>query len=70
MKDDLPESFKNLMNPPSDSETQSECEQKNPLGHLNQTLTEENLKTFEEWKRFDEAQDNFCELDGKTRLNG
>lgn len=47
-------------------EKSSECEQSNPLGHLNETLTDENLKTFEEWKKYDEAQDNFCEPDGKT----
>jgi hypothetical protein len=31
---------------------------------LNKTLSEENLKTFEEWNKYDESQDNFCELDG------
>lgn len=43
--------------------TQEDCEQANPLGHINKTVTDENLKTFEDWKRFDDVQDNFCELD-------
>ncbi len=43
--------------------TQEDCEQANPLGHINKTVTDENLKTFEDWKRFDDAQDNFCEPD-------
>ena len=43
----------------------SDCEQSNPLGHLNNTLTEAQLKVFEDWKNFDDAQDNFCEPDGK-----
>ena len=44
------------------------CEQSNPLGHINLTLTDENLKTFEEWKKYDDAQDNFCELEGSLQL--
>jgi hypothetical protein len=40
------------------------CEQLNPMGHLNDTITDENLKTFEAWKEYDDAQDNFCEPDG------
>jgi hypothetical protein len=40
------------------------CEQANPLGQINETITDEHIKTFEEWNKFDEAQDNFCEPDG------
>ncbi len=42
----------------------SNCEQSNPMGHLNDTITDENLKIFETWKEYDDAQDNFCEPDG------
>ena len=41
-----------------------ECEQGNPLGHINTTLTDDNLKTFEDWRKFDDAQDNFCDPEG------
>jgi hypothetical protein len=34
---------------------------------LNETISEENLKTFEEWRKYDDAQDNFCDPDG-TKL--
>ena len=40
------------------------CEQGNPLGHINTTLTDDNLKTFEDWRKFDDAQDNFCDPEG------
>ena len=46
----------------------TDCEQSNPLGHINKTVTDENLKTFEDWRKFDDAQDNFCELDGMQRV--
>lgn len=42
----------------------ADCEQLNPLGHLNESLTEENLRIFEEWRNYDDSQDNFCEPDG------
>jgi hypothetical protein len=41
-----------------------DCEQLNPLGHLNESITEENLRIFEEWRNYDDSQDNFCEPDG------
>jgi hypothetical protein len=43
------------------------CEQANPLGHVNNTqITEEDLKTFEEWNKYDASQDNFVDsIDGK-----
>lgn len=44
--------------------SQAECEQTNPLGHINTTITDENLQTFESWNKYDDAQDNFCEPDG------
>ena len=51
--------FSLIKNPQTD-----DCEQSNPLGNLNETIREENLKTFEEWSKYDDAQDNFCESDG------
>ena len=43
------------------------CEQGNPLGHINTTLTDDNLKTFEDWRKFDDAQDNFCDPEGDRK---
>jgi hypothetical protein len=42
----------------------NEDECNNPLGHINQTMSDENLQTFKELEKFDVAQDNFCESDG------
>ncbi len=48
------------------------CEQSNPLGHLDNTLiTDEELKTFAEWNKYDAAHEdeendgNFCQPDGQ-----
>jgi hypothetical protein len=62
-QDDLPNNFKSYFQENPESVTDEECEQGNPLGHLNTTLTDDNLKVFEEWTKFDDAQDNFCELE-------
>lgn len=43
------------------------CEQSNPLGQLNNTLTDDDLRNFEEWNKYDASQDNFCEPDGKIK---
>jgi Endoplasmic Reticulum Oxidoreductin 1 (ERO1) len=40
------------------------CEQTNPLGQLNETISVENPRVFEDWQRYDDAQENFCEPDG------
>lgn len=51
-----------------DSDEDDECGESNPLGHLNQTLSDENLETFNKLEKFDDAQYNFCEPDGKWKL--
>jgi ERO1-like protein alpha len=39
------------------------------MGQLNNTITDENLRTFETWREYDDAQDNFCEPDGKQNIH-
>lgn len=68
-EDDLPASFRNFAESDLNDLSPSDCEQSNPLGHLNNTLTEAQLKVFEDWKKFDDAQDNFCEPDDENLTN-
>lgn len=73
-EEDLPQDFKTYFendqnhNPSASvqDENQEECEESNPLGHINQTLTDENLETLKELEKFDDAQENFCESDEES----
>ncbi|KAM6972102.1 ERO1-like protein beta [Aplochiton taeniatus] len=40
-----------------------DCEQAQELGAINNTLSNQSKEAFEDWARYDDAQDQFCELD-------
>lgn len=69
-EEDLPEDFKTYfendqnINDAQDLPNQDDCE--NPLGQINQNMSDENLETFRELEKFDDAQDNFCESDDES----
>ncbi|CAF0852159.1 unnamed protein product [Brachionus calyciflorus] len=65
-QDDLPASFRNIINQQDENAQAENCEQSNPLGHINSSLSDESIKAFEDMKKYDDAQDNFCEPDDET----
>lgn len=64
-QDDLPASFRNIINQQEDID-HANCEQSNPLGQINSSLSDESIKAFEDMKKYDDSQDNFCEPDDET----
>jgi len=67
-EEELPEKFrKYFLQEELNEKPPADCEQSNPLGQVNDTLSEENLKAFEEWNKHDAAQqDSFCEPDDEA----
>lgn len=49
----------------SEESQSSGCEE-DKLGYLNTSLSEESKEAFKNWTEYDDAQENFCELDDDT----
>lgn len=47
-----------------DSEVHEDCD--DDLGYLNTTISEESAKAFQNWTKYDDAQETFCEIDDDT----
>ncbi|CAH1791045.1 unnamed protein product [Owenia fusiformis] len=42
---------------------QNECEEEHELGNLDTTISDESKEAFAEWKRYDDQEELFCEID-------
>lgn len=66
-EDDLPKDFVTYFeNDNNNNAPEVQCDETNRLGNLNQTISDENLKSLEQMERFDDAKENFCEPDDEA----
>ncbi|XP_045183596.2 ERO1-like protein alpha isoform X3 [Mercenaria mercenaria] len=49
----------------NNDEAQKDCDGED-LGYLNTTISEEREKAFQNWTKYDDAQETFCEMDDDT----
>lgn len=49
-----------------EAQVKGTCAHGSDLGYLNTTISEESIEGFERWRVYDDAQDNFCEMDDEN----
>ncbi|KAL4239169.1 protein folding in endoplasmic reticulum [Mactra antiquata] len=65
-EDQLPDGLKKTSTKNKYTEESQEDCQGDDLGYLNTTISQESEQAFENWTKYDDAQETFCEMDDDT----
>ena len=50
----------------AEAQQEASCDDNEKLGDLDRTISAERQEAFQDWKKHDDAQENFCELDDES----